>query len=149
MDITLSKALDLAGKLDDSPGDNTSRERFRRFLKTDIAEAEILTGTRDLRRAAKMLFDWGSQEIVLTHRDGVLVFDGRGYHEAGFYPRELVGRSGRGDTCIAAYSCKRLDSPPAEAVIWAAAITSLKMETDGPFSASEEEVEDLIERRYR
>jgi sugar/nucleoside kinase (ribokinase family) len=119
-----------------------------RFLKADIAEAEQLTGTRDLRAAAQMLFDLGSKEIVLTHRDGVLVFDGRGYHEAGFYPAQLVGRSGRGDTCIAAYSCKRLDSPPAEAVIWAAAITSLKMETDGPFCASVEEVEDLIGRRY-
>lgn len=120
-----------------------------RFLKADIAEAELLTGTRDLRAAARMLFDLGSKEIVLTHRDGVLVFDGRDYHEAGFYPRELVGRSGRGDTCIAAYSCKRLDSQPAEATVWAAAITSLKMETDGPFAASIEQVEDLIGRKYR
>ena len=120
-----------------------------RFLKADIAEAELLTGTRDLRAAARILFDLGSKEIVLTHRDGVLVFDGRDYHEAGFYPREVVGRSGRGDTCIAAYSCKRLDSQPAEATVWAAAITSLKMETDGPFNASIEQVEDLIERRYR
>jgi sugar/nucleoside kinase (ribokinase family) len=120
-----------------------------RFLKADIAEAEILTGTRNLHRAAKILFATGSREIVLTHRDGLLVFDGRDYHEAGFYPSKLVGRSGRGDTCIAAYSCKRLDSQPAEATVWAAAITSLKMETDGPFSASVEQVEDLIERRYR
>jgi sugar/nucleoside kinase (ribokinase family) len=119
------------------------------FLKADIAEAELLTGTRDLRDAARILFDLGSREILLTHRDGVLVFDGRDYHEAGFYPREVVGRSGRGDTCIAAYSCKRLDSQPAEATVWAAAITSLKMETDGPFNASIEQVEDLIERRYR
>ena len=120
-----------------------------RFLKADIAEAELLTGTRDLHRAARMLFTAGSREIVLTHRDGVLVFDGRDYHEAGFHPAKLVGRSGRGDTCIAAYSCKRLDSQPAEATVWAAAVTSLKMETDGPFGASVEEVEDLIERRYR
>lgn len=119
-----------------------------RFLKADIAEAEILTGTRDLRRAAKMLFDFGSREIVLTHRDGVLVYDGRHFHEAGFHPAKVVGRSGRGDTCIAAYSCRRLDSDPAEATLWAAAVASLKMESNGPFSSPLQDVEDLLARRY-
>jgi sugar/nucleoside kinase (ribokinase family) len=118
------------------------------FLKADIAEAEILTGSRDLRRAARMLFDMGASEIVLTHRDGVLVFDGRGFHGAGFYPSKLVGRSGRGDTCIAAYACRRLASDPAQATIWAAAITSLKMESNAPFHASLQEVEGLIRTRY-
>jgi len=118
------------------------------FLKADIAEAEILTGSRDLRRAAEMLFNLGSKEIVLTHRHGVLVYDGRRFYEAAFYPSQLVGRSGRGDTCIAAYSCRRLDSDPAEAVIWAAAVTSLKMESNGPFSSSLQDVEGLIRRRY-
>jgi sugar/nucleoside kinase (ribokinase family) len=120
-----------------------------RFLKADIAEAEILTGSRDLREAARMLSGSGSKEIVLTHRDGVLVYDGQRYHEAGFFPRELIGRSGRGDTCIAAYVCSRLTSDPAEATIRAAAVTSLKMEGNSPFSSSSEEVEELIRRRYR
>lgn len=119
-----------------------------RFLKADIAEAEILTGSRDLRRAAEILSGMGAKEIVLTHRDGVLVYDGRRFYEAGFYPERLVGRSGRGDTCIAAYSCRRLDSPPAEAAIWAAAVTSLKMESNGPFSSSPRDIERLIRRRY-
>jgi sugar/nucleoside kinase (ribokinase family) len=118
------------------------------YLKADIAEAEILTGKRDLRRAARLLHALGSREIVLTHRYGVLVYDGRRFYEAGFYPRQLVGRSGRGDTCIAAYSCRRLVSDPAEATIWAAAITSLKMEGNGPFSSSAADVERLIRERY-
>ena len=118
------------------------------YLKADIAEAEILTGIRDLRKAAQLLFAMGSREIVLTHRDGVLVYDGRLFYEAGFYPRRLIGRSGRGDTCIATYSCRRLELEPAEATIWAAAVTSLKMETNGPFTSSIEDVEDLIRRRY-
>jgi sugar/nucleoside kinase (ribokinase family) len=118
------------------------------YLKADIAEAEILTGIRDLRTAASMLRESGSREIVLTHRDGVLVYDGIGYCEAGFYPRELVGRSGRGDTCIAAYSSRRLSSEPEEATVWAAAVTSLKMEGNGPFSSPPEEVLRLIAERY-
>jgi sugar/nucleoside kinase (ribokinase family) len=118
------------------------------FLKADIAEAEMLTGSRDLRLAARELFGMGAREIVLTHRDGLLVYDGRGFYEAGFYPRKLVGRSGRGDTCIAAYACRRLTTEVEEATIWAAAITSLKMESNTPFHASLREVEHLIRRRY-
>ena len=38
MDITLTKILDLVGKLDDAPGPETPRERFRRFLKENIKE---------------------------------------------------------------------------------------------------------------
>ncbi|UCF96323.1 MAG: hypothetical protein JSV89_14230 [Spirochaetaceae bacterium] len=119
-----------------------------RFLKADIVEAEILTGTRDLEKAARILFAMGCKEILLTHRDGVLVYDGQRVYEAGFYPDSLIGRSGRGDTCIAAYACRRIVSEPAEATIWAAAVTSLKMDVNGPFSGSPEDVERLIDQRY-
>lgn len=38
MSITLNQILALVGKLDDSPGDETPRERFRRFLKENVIE---------------------------------------------------------------------------------------------------------------
>jgi len=38
MSVTLKQILDLVGKLDDSPGDDTPRERFRRFLKENVKE---------------------------------------------------------------------------------------------------------------
>ena len=38
MSITLKQILDLVGRLDDSPGDDTPRERFRRFLKENVKE---------------------------------------------------------------------------------------------------------------
>jgi len=42
MNITLSEILDLVGKLDDSPGDDTGRERFRRYLgKNLLAPGQI------------------------------------------------------------------------------------------------------------
>ena len=118
------------------------------ILKADIVEAESLTGERDLRAAARRLAEMGPEEIVLTHRDGLLVHAGGAFHEAGFYPAALVGRSGRGDTCLAAYTAKRLSAPPAEATVWAAALTSLKMEAEGPFRGDAGEVEALIRRRY-
>ena len=119
------------------------------ILKTDAVEAEMLTGERDIHTAARMLAELGPGEIVLTHSHGLLVYSGGQYHEAGFYPDCLVGRSGRGDTCLAAYAARRLDAPPAEATIWAAAVTSLKLEAEGPFRRSIDEVEELIRQRYR
>ncbi len=81
-------------------------------LKTDAVEAEMLTGTADIYRAAQMLADMGPAEIVLTHRGGLLVYAGGQFHEAGFFPAQLVGRSGRGDTCLGAYVARRLVAHP-------------------------------------
>jgi sugar/nucleoside kinase (ribokinase family) len=117
-------------------------------LKTDAIEAKMLTNESDIIVAARMLSEMGPREIVLTHRDGVLVWaDGRSY-EAGFFPQKLIGRSGRGDTCVAGYVAKRLTSPPEEATIWAAALTSLKMEAEGPFRREIGLVDDLKRRMY-
>ena len=113
-------------------------------LKADAVEAEMLTGTAEVRRAARALAGRGPSEVVLTHRDGVVVYAEGEFHEAGFFPAELVGRSGRGDTCIAAYVARRLTAPPAEATQWAAAVTSLKMEAEGPFRRGIEEVDRLL-----
>lgn len=106
---------------------------YVRFLKADDAEAQVLTGETNLRAAAKALAGYGPQEIVLTHAKGVLVYADGAVCEAPFAPRELKGRTGRGDTCFAAYLAQRLTSSPAEACRFAAHVTSLKMEAPGPF----------------
>lgn len=118
------------------------------ILKADIVEAESLTGESDLHKAAKILADWGPKEIVLTHRDGIVVFVEGKYYEATFYPEPLVGRSGRGDTCIASYASKRLIAPPDEAIIWSAAVTSLKMEAEGPIKRPILDINNLINDKY-
>ncbi len=118
-------------------------------LKSDAVEAEFLTGEQDIYKAAQVYAQMGPKEIVLTHRDGVLIYADNQFYEAGFYPENLIGRSGRGDTCVGTYMAMRLSKSPAEAGIWAAAVTSLKMENPGPFNRSLAEVEDLIHRKYR
>jgi len=118
------------------------------IVKADIVEAESLTGESELKKAAQILEDWGPKEIVLTHRSGILVYAEGKYYEAEFYPEKLIGRSGRGDTCIASYAAKRLSAPPEEAIIWSAAVTSLKMESDSPFLRTVEDIEELIQRKY-
>jgi len=117
-------------------------------LKTDAVEAEILTGEKDIKKAAILIRELGPKEIIITHKDGVLVFAEEQFHQALFFPRELIGRSGRGDTCLASYMAKRINSSPQESTIWAAAVTSLKMEAEGPFRRSIDEVERLIQEKY-
>ncbi len=118
-------------------------------LKTDAVEAELLTGESDIEAAARHIAGFGPSEVVLTHRGGLLVLAEGTFHRAGWFPRQLVGRSGRGDTTIAAYMCKRLVSSPAEATVWAAAVASLKMEAEGPFRGEVRDVEDLIRSKYK
>ena len=118
------------------------------ILKSDAVEAEALTGETDIYQAARVYASMGPKEIVLTHKDGVLFYANGEFAEAGFYPIQLVGRSGRGDTCLGAYAAMRLSKPPFEAGIWAAAVTSLKMEKLGPFDRSVAEVEALIQAKY-
>jgi sugar/nucleoside kinase (ribokinase family) len=117
-------------------------------VKSDAVEAEFLTGETDIFKAAKFYADMGPREIVLTHKDGLLVYADGKFHEMNFYPQRLDGRSGRGDTCVGTYVAKRLTLDPREAGIWAAAVTSLKMENLGPFNRSIDEVEALIHARY-
>ncbi|GAB1484887.1 PfkB family carbohydrate kinase [Treponema sp.] len=106
------------------------------YLKTDAAEAEILTGLSDRIEAAVKLASWGAREVMVTHNTEVLVYSGGRIYTAPFTPRTLVGRTGRGDTAFAAYLAWRMDHPPEEAVAFAAGLCSLKMEAPGPYSGT-------------
>ena len=117
-------------------------------LKADIVEAESLTGEKDLLKAAEKLFEMGPNEIVLTHRDGILVYADGDVFEETFKPKELIGRSGRGDTCIASYMSKRLSAPPSEAIKWSAAVTSLKLEKEGTFKGNLKDINEMLNNKY-
>ena len=117
-------------------------------VKSDAVEAEFLTGETDIHKAAEYYAAVGPKEIVLTHKDGLLIYADKKFHEMKFYPARLDGRSGRGDTCLGTYIAKRLSLEPRQAGIWAAAVTSLKMENVGPFDRSVGDVEALIRDKY-
>lgn len=118
------------------------------FLKTDAAEAEILTGTDDRAKAAKLLADWGAKEVLITHNTEVLVYADGKILTCPIRARSLAGRTGRGDTTFASYICERLTHSPAEALLTATAAVSLKMETPGPFQGTREDVETYIRNFY-
>ncbi|GAB4112337.1 MAG: PfkB family carbohydrate kinase [Candidatus Caldatribacteriota bacterium] len=120
-----------------------------KVLKTDAVEAEILTGTSNLQEAAQQIAKFGPEEVIITHRNGVLVYAKGTFYRENFFPHKIIGRSGRGDTCIAAYMAKRLNASPQESTLWAAAVTSLKLEVNGPFQHSIKEVNHLIQTKYQ
>ena len=110
------------------------------FLKTDTAEAEILTGLKNREAAARQLYKWGASEVMITHNTEVIVYDGNNLYTQPLKPRNLSGRSGRGDTCFSGYITERLTAGIPEALHTAAALVSLKMENPGPFVGSREDV---------
>ena len=121
---------------------------YIRYLKTDAAEAEILTGTDDRKKAAQMLYDWGAKEILITHNTEVLAYDGRQFYTCPIRARNLSGRTGRGDTTFAAYYCERLAKDVPSALLYATATVSAKMEKNGPFLGTRTDVEQYIQELY-
>ena len=113
------------------------------YAKVDSQESEVVAGTSDRERAAKMLYQWGAREVMITHSSEVIVYDGKEIYRAPFNPRNLSGRTGRGDTCFGSYVAWRLNHGIEESVRFAAALTSIKMERFGPFSGR---VDDVLAR---
>ena len=120
-----------------------------RYLKTDAAEAEILTGTTDRAAAARQLHAWGAEEVLITHNTEALLYADGEVLTCPLKPRSLVGRTGRGDTTFAVYLNERLTRPADDALRFAAAAVSLKMETPGPFTGTRADVEAYIDAFYK
>ena len=118
--------------------------QYVHYLKADDTEAEVLTGHTDLREAARVLAALGPKEILLTHKNGVLVYAEGEFFTGDFTPNKVMGRTGRGDTCFTTYCARRLSMGPAEACAYAAAVTSLKMEAPGPFTGTAQDVETFL-----
>ena len=119
------------------------------YLKTDAAEAEILTGLSDRFEAAKVLYSYGAKEIMISHNTEILVYDGKEFYTCPIKARSLVGRSGRGDTTFAGYITERLHADIPTALQYATALVSLKMETPGPFKGKREDVLAYIDEFYK
>lgn len=119
------------------------------FLKTDAAEAEILTGLTDRAAAARQLCDWGAKEILISHNTEMLAYDGKDLFTCPVKARNLSGRTGRGDTTFGAYLAMRMTGAGMEeALRYATACVSLKMETPGVFQGSRADVEAYIRQFY-
>ena len=121
---------------------------YVRFLKTDAAEAEILTGLTDRAEAARQLYQWGAKEILITHNTEVLVYDGREIYTCPIRARNLSGRTGRGDTTFAGYINEWLTADIPTVLRSATALVPLKMETPVPFTGTWTDAEACLKEFY-
>jgi sugar/nucleoside kinase (ribokinase family) len=110
------------------------------YVKVDAMEAQILTGAKRLQDQAEILEDWGSSETIITCSDGALARSEGKTMFANFTNRSTRGRMGRGDTVMGSYLARRLDHSVEDSLQFAAGLTSIKLESAGPFKGSPEEV---------
>ncbi|NLL56190.1 MAG: ribokinase [Clostridiales bacterium] len=152
-------AVDVQAFLRHANGDNSTMELqdwkekkellpYITYLKTDAVEAEILTGQTDRYQAAKILHSWGAKEIVITHNTEVIAYDGNTMASYPIKARNLSGRSGRGDTTFASYITERLQKNVNDALLWATATVSHKMENIGPYRGNRNTITEYIEKFY-
>ncbi len=113
------------------------------FVKLDAMEAQTLTGAEGMQDQADVLEGWGSSETIITSSEGVLARSKGKTAFAKFTNRSIRGRMGRGDTVMGSYLARRLDHSVEDSLRFAAALTSIKMESPGPFTGS---FDDVIKR---
>lgn len=119
------------------------------YLKVNETEMETITGLKDAHEAAKLIHAWGVTEVIITlGSEGSLVYvDDKFYEIPAYPPHEVVDATGCGDTYSAGYLYKRLQgATPTEAGKFAAAMCTIKLEHNGPFNRSIEDVEKIIKK---
>lgn len=123
--------------------------KYIHILKANEKEMEVLTGSSDPREAAMILARWGVREVLLTlGSNGSLIYaDGR-FHEIPAYPSaEVIDATGCGDTYMTGYLYMRnRGAGYEEAGNFAAAMCTLKLGASGPFSDTEQQVRQIIEK---
>lgn len=120
------------------------------YLKVNETEMETITGLKDAHEAAKLIHAWGVTEVIITlGSEGSLVYvDDKFYEIPAYPPHEVVDATGCGDTYSAGYLYKRLQgATPTEAGKFAAAMCTIKLEHNGPFNRSIEDVEKIIKKQ--
>lgn len=118
------------------------------YLKTDAAEAQVLTGTDDRTKAALLLGAWGAQEVMVTHNTEVLVAKDGNIYRSPYTNQNNSGRTGRGDTTFSSYIAWRIHHGIQESLDFCTALCSLKMEKPGRFSLDREAVLKRMKEKY-
>jgi len=118
------------------------------YLKLDTTEAKVLTNLSSVQKAAKILNKLGPKEVLITHAEGINVSVNNNSYFFPWKNKGSIGRTGRGDTAFISYLGSRITKNPEESLRFSAALTSLKMESIGPFSLPLSWVEKLIKKEY-
>ena len=119
------------------------------YLKVNEIEMETITGLKNAAEAAKLLHSWGVTEVIITlGSEGSLIYvDDTFYEIPAYAPHEVVDATGCGDTYSAGYLYQRtLGATPTEAGKFAAAMCTIKLEHNGPFNRSIDDIHEIISK---
>ncbi|MHA1190885.1 MAG: hypothetical protein ACTSP9_01145 [Promethearchaeota archaeon] len=120
------------------------------ILKVDQTELNVLTDETNIMNGALKLAKKHDnlKEILITHERGISLLIRDKFYIFPWKNRSSIGRTGRGDTAFISYLGARISHDSKKALRFSAALTSLKMEAQGPFNLSIQDVENLIEKEY-
>ncbi|MGL5273264.1 MAG: PfkB family carbohydrate kinase [Phocaeicola sp.] len=117
------------------------------ILKVNEFEMETLTGTTDIKQAAIQLANWGVKEILITlgSLGSVIFSEGVFYSIPAYPPKEVIDTTGCGDTYVTGYLYMRNKGASCqEAGCFAAAMSTIKLESFGPFNGTEADILEII-----
>ena len=127
--------------------------RYVHVLKANEWEMMVLTGETDVRKGARILFEWGVKEVVITlGSKGSVIYNGRNFYIIPAYSpvTSVVDATGCGDTYMAGYLyCRAKGKSLQESGEFAAAMATLKIESSGPFTGTEDDVMALLANNKR
>ena len=149
-------SIDVQGFLREVQGQNVVpvdwKDKERVLAMTDVLklneyEMEVVMGSREPHEVARTIAAGGVREVVLTLGSyGSLIYANGHFVEIPAYsPRRCVDVTGCGDTFSAGYLyCRAKGADIAEAARFAAAMCTLKIEHQGPFCGTIQEVNQLL-----
>jgi sugar/nucleoside kinase (ribokinase family) len=125
--------------------------QYVHILKADEAEMKVLTGHKEVSKGARLLAKWGVKEVVITNGSmgSTIYSDGNFYNIPAYKPKTTEDATGCGDTYMAGYLYERVKGKGIqEAGQFAAAMASLKMESPGPFTGTEEDILNILKNSF-
>jgi hypothetical protein len=125
--------------------------KFVNILFIDENEAKTILGTQiSLNHVAKTLASFGPEEVIITQgNNGSTIYSKKldeVYEIPAFSPKRTEYPTGLGDTYMAAYAARKLETEdPKKCGIFAAAASVIKLENKGAFKGSKK----LISQRCK
>ena len=113
--------------------------RFTNILKLNEHEMQVITNSHNPRTVAMQLHDMGVDEIIITlgSYGSIIYADNKFYNIPAYKPRQIVDVTGCGDTYSTGYLYMRAQGAGyEEAGKFAAAMCTLKLEHNGPFDGT-------------
>jgi sugar/nucleoside kinase (ribokinase family) len=133
-------------------------DNFQKFLKfiqmvfIDEVEAKVIMakGSHELNMIGNELAHFGPDEVIITRGDrGALIYSAISDHTykiPAFTPKQTMDPTGLGDTYMAAYVTKRIEtSDPETCGIFASMVSTMKLEKIGVFKGSRSMVNERLQ----